>query len=250
MKKFIYFIIIPLLSIGALIGVMKLRTNNKSEVPMAQAKQVVNIPEKIHDPIVATSTKPAETRKEIIKYTVKAGDTISTIAEQFNISSATILLNNNLTATSLLQPGDVLSILPFNGIAYTIKSGDTIAKIALATGVAESDITKTNDLSTNPNLAIGKILLIPGATNKTPAAPTPKISAAKPTITKSATLKTTKKIVTTSKTGSVVWTSGALAELRKIPSFVRPTVKVKITNYAKSHGIKTITAAIYKSIKV
>jgi hypothetical protein len=76
------------------------------------------------------------------------------------------------------------------------------------------------------------------------------------------TIKSTTKTVTTKAVTTkpvvkkkvaavtVVWTAGALKELRKVPRFVRPTVKAKITNYAKAHHIKTITAAIYKSIKV
>jgi hypothetical protein len=65
-------------------------------------------------------------------------------------------------------------------------------------------------------------------------------------------VNTAHKKTTTSKISAtkVVWTAGALKELRKVPRFVRPTVKAKITNYAKSHHIKTITAAIYKSIRV
>jgi hypothetical protein len=79
------------------------------------------------------------------------------------------------------------------------------------------------------------------------------ITKTKTTTTKTVTVKAVtskpvvKKKLTTIK---VAWTAGALKELNKVPRFVRPTVKAKITNYAKAHNIKTITAAIYKSIRV
>lgn len=131
---------------------------------------------------------------------------------------------------------------PTKIIKYTVKSGDTISKIALISGVPASNILKANNLSAKSILHIGQTLTIPGANNK---------ASTKPAVTKPTTSKTTVK-KTTSKTNSttVIWKADALAQLRKIPYFVRPSVKAKITSYAKSHGIKIITAAVYKSIHI
>jgi LysM repeat protein len=246
MKKFLSFIAISFLFITISIYMVETRKHNKPEtpiIPVTQAKQTTVLPVQP----IASNTIPTEPRKEIIKYTVKPGDTIGAIAEQFNITIKTILLENNLTANSMIKPGDVLSILPLNGITYTIKNGDTISKIASATGVSANDIAETNNLSTDVNLTIGQILIIPGATSKTPEVSTPKT-----TILKPITSKTAKKSTTTSVTSksSITWTSGALSELRRIPSFVRSSVKAKVNNYAKSHNIKLITKQIYLSIKV
>jgi hypothetical protein len=68
--------------------------------------------------------------------------------------------------------------------------------------------------------------------------------------TKAAVKSKTTKVLKAQKASAVVWSASALRELKKIPRFVRGTVKAKITNYAIKHKIKTITGALVKSIKV
>ncbi len=73
------------------------------------------------------SIKP---RADIYEYTVKEGDTISTIAERFKISIDTIRWENNLKDVKSLKPGQVLKILPATGILYKVKHGETVYSIA------------------------------------------------------------------------------------------------------------------------
>lgn len=101
-------------------------------------------------------------RSEIIYYTVDQGDTISSIANKFKISVNTILWSNNLTAFSLIRPGDKLSILPVSGAVYTVKSGDTVGKIALKFGVEENSIFQYNNIKSANGLVIGRTIVIPG----------------------------------------------------------------------------------------
>lgn len=101
-------------------------------------------------------------RAEIIYYTVNNGDTISSIANKFQISINTILWSNDLTSFSLIRPGDKLTILPVSGTVYTVKSGDTVGRIALKFGVEENTIFKVNNISSANGLIIGKTLIIPG----------------------------------------------------------------------------------------
>ena len=105
---------------------------------------------------------PAANRAEIIYYTVGNGDTISSIANKFRISVNTILWSNNLTAYSLIRPGDKLTILPVSGTIYTVKSGDTIGRIALKFGVEENSIFQYNNIRSASGLVIGKTIVIPG----------------------------------------------------------------------------------------
>lgn len=72
------------------------------------------------------STKPRDT---ILTYTVQRGDTISTIANKFQISEDTIRWTNNLTGDDITV-GDTLQILPVTGIAYKVAEGDTVYTIA------------------------------------------------------------------------------------------------------------------------
>ena len=104
----------------------------------------------------------AANRQETIYYTVGNGDTISSIANKFQISINTILWANNLTAFSLIRPGDKLTILPVSGTVYTVKSGDTVGKVALKFGVEENAIFKYNNIGSANGLRIGQTIIIPG----------------------------------------------------------------------------------------
>jgi murein DD-endopeptidase MepM/ murein hydrolase activator NlpD len=112
------------------------------------------------DAAVTNMTK--RQRDEIIKYVVKPGDTISTIAEDFEISVSTILWENNLNAYSIIRPGNELSILPANGISYNVVKNETIGSIAKKYSIDEEELLKVNKLSADDKLAVGEKLIIPG----------------------------------------------------------------------------------------
>jgi murein DD-endopeptidase MepM/ murein hydrolase activator NlpD len=100
-------------------------------------------------------------RNEIVYYTVQNGDTVSTIARRFGLTVNTILWANNLSAFSLIRPGDSLTILPASGILYTVKSGDTASKIAAKYGIKADDILSANNFGSG--LKAGQKLILPGA---------------------------------------------------------------------------------------
>jgi len=100
-------------------------------------------------------------RQEIIYYTVQNGDTVSTIARRFGLTVNTILWANNLTAFSLIRPGNKLTILPYSGILYTVKKGDTLAKIAKTYNIEVEKILSCNNLGNS--LGVGKKIVLPGA---------------------------------------------------------------------------------------
>lgn len=72
------------------------------------------------------SQKP---RDKIITYTVEKGDTLSTIAQKFGISTDTIRWANDLSGDTL-SIGDELKILPVSGIAHKVSKGDSVYTIA------------------------------------------------------------------------------------------------------------------------
>lgn len=72
------------------------------------------------------SQKP---REKTIIYRVQRGDTISTIAQKFGISTDTIKWANALTSDNL-SVDDELKILPVTGIEHKVGKGDTIYSIA------------------------------------------------------------------------------------------------------------------------
>lgn len=94
-------------------------------------------------------------------YTVQAGDTVGSIAQIFDVTKATILAANNLSATQALKPGTILTILPISGKTITIKKGDTVKILAKKFGVDPSDVSFYNNLTGDQNLVVGETLLIP-----------------------------------------------------------------------------------------
>lgn len=101
-------------------------------------------------------------RSTVETYVVQSGDTISGIARRFNISVNTILWENNLSATSIVRPGDKLTILPSSGVSHNVTAGQTLGQIASLYGVNVDAIMAANSLA-NPNqVRIGSKLIIPG----------------------------------------------------------------------------------------
>ncbi|MFH0805005.1 MAG: peptidoglycan DD-metalloendopeptidase family protein [Patescibacteria group bacterium] len=104
-------------------------------------------------------------------YTVQGGDTISTIAEKFGISTNTILWENRLGPRDLIKPGGKLTILPTSGVSHQVKSGDTIDKIAQRYGVTSDTIIDYNKLAAADDIELSQILIVPGGQAPEEAAP-------------------------------------------------------------------------------
>ena len=94
-------------------------------------------------------------------YVVRDGDTLSSIANIFDVSVNTIIWSNNLKRGSLINPGDVLVILPVSGVQYTVKKGDTIKSIAKKYGGDANEILVFNGLASEAGLKVGLIIIIP-----------------------------------------------------------------------------------------
>lgn len=122
--------------------------------------------------ISTTSTNPSITtdisvkpRDKIIEYQVSEGDTISSIADKFGISTDTVLWQNDLTMTSKIKPGQTLEILPVTGVSYKVTKGDTVNSIAKKFDASPQGIvdfpfnTFVNDETFE--LAIGQIVIVP-----------------------------------------------------------------------------------------
>lgn len=119
-----------------------------------------------------TPTTPAgRLVREATVYTVQDGDTISTIADRFTVSVATILATNGLRSTDVIKAGDHLTILPTSGVLHTVKSGDTLLAIANKYEVKTDEIIEFNELTDAAKLSIGQKLIIPGATVPAQQAP-------------------------------------------------------------------------------
>jgi len=58
---------------------------------------------------------------EIRVFTVGEGDTLSQIAEMYDVTTNTILWANDIKSASDIHPGDTLVILPIVGVQHTVK---------------------------------------------------------------------------------------------------------------------------------
>lgn len=106
---------------------------------------------------------------QISLYLVEEGDTLSQVAEMFNVSVNTIVWANELSSNKDIHPGQTLLILPVSGIQHTIAKGDTLKSIAKEySGGAEDidalveEILEYNGLTADSALAVGDIITIPG----------------------------------------------------------------------------------------
>ncbi len=100
---------------------------------------------------------------QVSVYVVRNGDSLSQIAEMFNVSVNTILSANDMKKGDKIHEGDVLVILPISGIEHTVTKGQTLQSIAKLYKVDITDITLYNGLTEGAKLAIGDELIIPGA---------------------------------------------------------------------------------------
>lgn len=108
------------------------------------------------------ATEPSTAIRQAIEtYVVQAGDTISSVAQKFDLNTTTILWENGLSIRSLLRIGQKIIILPTDGLSYTIKRGDTIASLAKKYKIDSQTITEFNNLE--DKITIGKKIILPGA---------------------------------------------------------------------------------------
>lgn len=99
---------------------------------------------------------------QIYLYTVRDGDTLADVSKMYSVSVNTILWANDLSPKSSLKAGQVLVILPINGIKYTVKSGDTVESVAKRFNSHTENITRYNNLEeSGDKLTVGSEIIIP-----------------------------------------------------------------------------------------
>jgi N-acetylmuramoyl-L-alanine amidase len=156
-------------------------------------------------PAPKPDTSPVTTKK----YTIVAGDTISSIAAKHKVTTTAVLKANGLGWSSVIFPGQKITIpvtvtnttppvppkvtppadpkppvdttptppptppvsVPVNG-SYVIKSGDTITTIAKKFGVTVAAVLAANNLTASSMIYAGRALIIPGIATTTPSGDT------------------------------------------------------------------------------
>ena len=139
--------------------------------------------------VVRTSTSTARTSGG--NYVVQSGDTLYSIARRSGMSLNSLLTLNSLSQSSIIYPGQSLTVSQSEGNfstpvstktnsassvvstsgTYTVKSGDTLYSIARRSGVSLNSLLSLNGLSQSSVIRPGQTLNVSGASNTTVATP-------------------------------------------------------------------------------
>ena len=111
-----------------------------------------------------------EPEDKLVKYSVyevKKGDTLSEIAEYFDLTLDTLISINNFKSAKSLKPGQLLKIPSESGILYIASKPTTIQEIADSYNINIDRLIETNGLLSE-TIPAGKPLFLPDV--KLPAA--------------------------------------------------------------------------------
>lgn len=125
-----------------------------AQVAVAVSTSDVNVIAKPQ--IVMTELK---SRNDIQNYTVQPGDTTSSIAQKFGVTSDSVKWSNDLSSDSVAL-GAKLVIPPVNGIVYSVKAGDTVQSLATKFKANVDQIVAFNDAELS-GIKAGEQVLIP-----------------------------------------------------------------------------------------
>jgi LysM repeat protein len=108
-------------------------------------------------------------------YTIQPGDTLASIARQFNTTVEAIVQANHIVNPNLIYAGQALTIPgesaapppaapppASGGSTYTVQPGDTLFRIALQHGVSVQAIAQANGIGNVGLIFVGQVLAIPG----------------------------------------------------------------------------------------
>ncbi|MFQ5610656.1 MAG: LysM peptidoglycan-binding domain-containing protein [Anaerolineae bacterium] len=104
-------------------------------------------------------------------YTVRPGDTLSSIAWKFNTSVQALMSANNISNADVIFVGQVLNVpggdggvAPPGGDAcntYVVQAGDTLSSIAWRYGTSVNALAQANNISNSSFIYVGQRLCVP-----------------------------------------------------------------------------------------
>lgn len=94
-------------------------------------------------------------------YSVRAGDTLSAIAQQYGVAVSMLASANGITDADHISTGQVLTV---NLPPYTVRSGDTLSAIAQRYGRSVAAVASTNGIADANAITVGQVLHVGGGT--------------------------------------------------------------------------------------
>jgi surface antigen len=116
--------------------------------------------------VVATTLK---SKKDIQTYVTQSGDTVTSIATKFGITTSDSIRWSNDLSNNTVPVGKTLYIPPVPGLVYVVKAGDTADSLATKYKADKDTIIAANDAELTPMKA-GDRILIPNGTQPAPVA--------------------------------------------------------------------------------
>ena len=118
------------------------------------APESVTQPTTVSSPSPAPVEQPKDPKRPLyVTHTVKKGDTLSTIAQKYDIPVVTLRAMNSLSS-DILSINQKIIIPRINGVQYAIQKGDTLSTIAQKYGIDVSMILLANDMNKGSTLSV------------------------------------------------------------------------------------------------
>ena len=184
---------VPIVLAGAMTVSLNLAApvDSASAAPKKPVKAKSELAKTLREILLSSAKSNASVTVAPTKYTVAPGDSVSSIAGRYGLSTASVLALNGLSWKSLIFPGQVLKLSASAGAApaapaaapaagaggrYTVARGDTISAIAGRFGVTTQAVLTANGLGWSSIIYPGQTIAIPAggspaAASSAPAAP-------------------------------------------------------------------------------
>lgn len=202
----------------------------------------------IAQPVSAVSTVDVDKVPEIIKYSVKPGDTLGSIAANYNVSINTIALSSGISPDSVLKENQELRFPSVDGLLYKVKDGETLWDICNTYSVKMSDIIGDNGIASPDELKLGQEIIIAGAKSykETRTASSSALSKTS-TKTASSTVKSSSNVKLASRSSNpakAVKSAKTAQSSTKRSSTTRPSTKRSSTAQSSNKGLWPVGGSI------
>ena len=160
-----------LVALNGLRSKHRIRIGQKIKLPTDGSSPSPSTRTASYSPSKKTASTPAALPESGF-YTVRRGDNLSKIADNFGLTIADLVAMNDLRSRNRIHAGQQLRVSRGSAIAdagetdaYTVRSGDNLTEIARRFGITVGDLVAMNDLRSRNRIHPGQKLRVPKQTH-------------------------------------------------------------------------------------